>query len=147
MSFTYRLVLSAICTFFLSFFLSALCTCLRVRTLCALTRRFSTASRALAPRYPYAANGNGRISFCVVVCIDSAVHSPLYAGCVLAGIFSLLALTNLAKLEAVWVAVFARCIWNVSFPEFEFRKRLFAYRDRLFISPGCVFFFVGRRIP
>lgn len=99
------LFLSArICTFSfsLSLFLSALCACLCVRTLCALTRRFNMASRTLVPRYPYAANGNGRISFCSVVCIDSTVHSPLYAGCILAGIFSLLALTNLTKHDAVW---------------------------------------------
>lgn len=83
------LLSARICTFSLSLslFLSALCACLCVRTLCTLTRRFNMASRALVPRYPYAANGNGRISFCAVVCIDSAVHSPLYAGCVLAYFF------------------------------------------------------------
>jgi len=74
---------------FLSPFSFCLCVCVtRTHTLC--TRRFNMASHVLVARYPYAANGNGRISFCAVVCIDNAVHSPLYAGCVLAGIFSLL---------------------------------------------------------
>jgi len=106
---------------------------------CALTRRFNVANRALVPRYPYVANGNGRISFCTVVCIDSVVHSPLYARCVL-GFFSLTALTYLAKYEMIWNAVFARWIWNVSFPEFEFCKKLFAYWDRLFILLEYIFF-------
>lgn len=131
-------------SFFLSltFSLCLMCMFTRTHTQCVRSHIASIwQARALVPRYPYAANGNGRISFCAVVCIDSAVHSPLYAGCVLAGIFSLLVLTNLAKYEAVWNAVFARCIWNVSFPEFEFRKRFFAYRDRLFILLECVFFF------
>lgn len=76
--------------YFLSFFFSFLfasCVFTRTHTVPSHVARMWQTVRALVPRYPYAANGNGRISFCTVVCIDSVVHSPLYARCVLAGIF------------------------------------------------------------